>query len=101
VVAHTFNSSTWEAETGGSLEFKASLVYRVSSRTARATQRYSVLRVGRERGIRKEGGWGQGRRKEEKGEEKEEKKKKRKKETPQRHIWHLGLLVTSSRLQQS
>jgi hypothetical protein len=31
VVVHTFNPSTWEAE--------ASLVYRVSSRTARATQR--------------------------------------------------------------
>jgi hypothetical protein len=36
VVAHTFDSSTWEAE------FKASLVYRVSSRTARAIQRNPV-----------------------------------------------------------
>jgi hypothetical protein len=34
VVAHTFDPSTWEAE--------ASLVYRVSSRTARATQRNPV-----------------------------------------------------------
>jgi hypothetical protein len=34
VVAHAFNPSTWEAE--------ASLVYRVSSRTARATQRNPV-----------------------------------------------------------
>jgi hypothetical protein len=34
VVAHAFNPSTWEAETG--------LVYRVSSRTARATQRNPV-----------------------------------------------------------
>jgi hypothetical protein len=36
VVGHTFNPSTWEAE--------ASLVYRVSSRTARATQRIPVLK---------------------------------------------------------
>jgi len=49
VVAHTFNPSTWEAEAGGSLEFKASLVYRVSSRTARATKRNPILEK-RERG---------------------------------------------------
>jgi hypothetical protein len=42
VVAHAFNPSTWEAEAGGSSEFEASLVYRVSSRTARATQRNPV-----------------------------------------------------------
>jgi hypothetical protein len=42
VVAHTFNPSTWEAEAGEFLNFKASLVYRVSSRTARATQRNPV-----------------------------------------------------------
>jgi hypothetical protein len=42
VVAHAFNPSTWEAEAGGSLEFEASLVYRVSSRTTRATQRNPV-----------------------------------------------------------
>jgi hypothetical protein len=36
VMAHVFNPSTWEAE------FKVSLVYRVSSRTARATQRNPV-----------------------------------------------------------
>jgi hypothetical protein len=42
VVVHTFNPSTWEAEAGGSLEFEASLVYRVSSRTARATQKNPV-----------------------------------------------------------
>jgi hypothetical protein len=43
VVAHAFNSSisTWEAEAGRFL-FKASLVYRVSSRTARAIQRNPV-----------------------------------------------------------
>ena len=42
MVAHTFNPSTWEAEAGGSLEFKASLVYRVSCRAARTTQRNPV-----------------------------------------------------------
>jgi hypothetical protein len=39
VVAHAFNPSTWEAEAGG---FEASLVYRVSSRIARAIQRNPV-----------------------------------------------------------
>jgi hypothetical protein len=38
LVAHTFNPSTQEEEAGGS-EFKVSLVYRVNSKTARATQR--------------------------------------------------------------
>jgi hypothetical protein len=47
---HTFDSSTWEAEFGGSLEFKASLVYRVSSRTVRATQRNPVLQNQEEEG---------------------------------------------------
>jgi hypothetical protein len=37
VVAHTFNPSTQEAEAGGSLEFKASLVYRVSNMPARVS----------------------------------------------------------------
>ena len=40
-MAHTLNPSTWEAEAGG-FEFEVSLVYRVSSRTARATQRNPV-----------------------------------------------------------
>jgi hypothetical protein len=39
VVAHAFRPSTREAETG---EFEASLVYKVSSRTARAIQRNPV-----------------------------------------------------------
>jgi hypothetical protein len=39
VVAHTFNPSTGEAEAGG---FETSLVYKVSSRTARAIQRNPV-----------------------------------------------------------
>jgi hypothetical protein len=42
VVAHAFNPSTGEVEAGGFLEFEASLVYRVSSRTARAIQRNPV-----------------------------------------------------------
>jgi hypothetical protein len=45
VVVHTFNTSTWEAEAGGFLSWKlawSSLVYRVSSRTARVTQRNPV-----------------------------------------------------------
>ena len=41
VMAHAFNPSIWEAEAGGFLS-KASLVYRVSSRTARVTQRNPV-----------------------------------------------------------
>jgi hypothetical protein len=41
VVVHAFNPSTREAEAGG-FEFEVSLVYKVSSRTARATQRNPV-----------------------------------------------------------
>jgi hypothetical protein len=41
-MVHDFNPSTWEAEAGKISEFEASLVYRVSSRTARATQRNPV-----------------------------------------------------------
>jgi hypothetical protein len=43
VVVHNFNSSTWEAEADGSLEFEASHIYMGSSRTARPTQRNPVL----------------------------------------------------------
>jgi hypothetical protein len=43
VVVHVFNPSTWEAEAGGFLSSRpACLVYRVSSRTARATQKNPV-----------------------------------------------------------
>lgn len=42
VVARVCNSSTREAETGRSLEFRANLVYRASFRTARAAQRNPV-----------------------------------------------------------
>jgi hypothetical protein len=41
-VAHAFNPSTWEAKAGGFSEFKASLVYRLSSRTAKTTERNPV-----------------------------------------------------------
>ena len=41
-MAHTFNPSTWETEACGFLSFKASLVYLVSSRTARTIQRNPV-----------------------------------------------------------
>jgi hypothetical protein len=40
--SYAFNPITWEAEAGGFSEFKPSLVYKVSSRTARATQRNPV-----------------------------------------------------------
>ena len=36
-MAHAFEPSSRETETGGSLEFKTSLVYIASSRTARET----------------------------------------------------------------
>jgi hypothetical protein len=42
MVPHTLNPSTREAKAGRSSEFEASLVYRVSSRTARATQKNPV-----------------------------------------------------------
>jgi hypothetical protein len=44
-VAHTFDLSTWEAEAGRLCEFEASLVYRVSSRTARDTQKSTVSKM--------------------------------------------------------
>ena len=54
-MAYAFNPSTWEAE--------ASLVYRVSSRTARATQRNPVFKNKTKNNIKK------GRRKERKKKE--------------------------------
>ena len=42
VVVHTFNLRTWKAKAGNISKFEASLVYRVSSRTARAIQRNTV-----------------------------------------------------------
>jgi hypothetical protein len=45
MVAHSFNPSTREAETGRwIIEFEASLVCKASSRTARATQKNPVLK---------------------------------------------------------
>jgi hypothetical protein len=54
VVAHAFNPSTREAEAGGSLEFEASLVYKVSSRTARAIQRNPVSKNQKKKKKKKE-----------------------------------------------
>ena len=55
VVAHAFNPSSQETEAGGSL-FKASLVYRVSSRTAKATQINPVLKNQKQEKKRKKRG---------------------------------------------
>ena len=49
MVAHPFNPSTWEAEAGRFLSSEASLVYRMSSRTSRATQRNPVLKKQKEK----------------------------------------------------
>jgi hypothetical protein len=49
VVVHAFNPSTWEAEARQISEFKASLVYKVSSRTARAIQRNPVSKTKQKR----------------------------------------------------
>jgi hypothetical protein len=54
VVAHAYNPSTREAEAGGSLEFEASLVYRVSSRTVGAIQRNPVSKNQKKKKKRKE-----------------------------------------------
>lgn len=45
VMAHTFNPNIQEAEAGKSLVFEACLVCRVSSKTARATQRNLVSKT--------------------------------------------------------
>jgi hypothetical protein len=42
MVVHAFNPSTWEGRGRRISEFEASLVYKVSSRTARAIQRNPV-----------------------------------------------------------
>jgi len=45
VVAPTFSSSTWRQRQEDFCEFEASLVYRASSRTVRATQRNPVWKT--------------------------------------------------------
>jgi hypothetical protein len=46
MVAHAFNPSTWEAEAGGFLSLRpVCLIYKVSSRTARAIQRNPVSKT--------------------------------------------------------
>ena len=49
MVVHTFNPSTQEAEAGNLCEFKASLIYIVSSKAARATQRNLVSKNQKEK----------------------------------------------------
>ena len=44
VVAHTFNPSTLRKQRQVDLEFEANLIYKMSSRTVRATQRNLVLK---------------------------------------------------------
>lgn len=39
-MAHNFNPSIWKDKAGGTLEFEVSLVYTVSSRSARVTERH-------------------------------------------------------------
>jgi hypothetical protein len=73
VVVHTFNPSTWVSE------FEASLVYRVSSRTARATQRNSVSKEEEEEEEGGGGGGGEGRRRRRRRRRKEKRKRRRKK----------------------
>jgi hypothetical protein len=54
VVAHTFNPSTHSGGIGRQIsEFEASLVYRVSSRTARAIQRNPVSKKQKKKKKRK------------------------------------------------
>ena len=45
VVAHTFNQSTEEAEAGRSLRFRASLIYKASSRTAWTWEKQKLTRL--------------------------------------------------------
>lgn len=69
---HTFDPSTWEAKFGGSVEFKTSLIFRVSSRTVRTTQKNAVLQNQDEEEEEEEKGrrGGSGREREEKEREK-------------------------------
>ena len=44
MVVHVFNPSIQETSASGSLEFETSVIYRVSSRTQRDTQRNPILK---------------------------------------------------------
>jgi hypothetical protein len=70
VVAHAFNPSTWEAEAGRFLSLRPAWS-RVSSRTARATQRNPVLKNTKQNKTKQK-------------EKKERKKEKEKKEEKRR-----------------
>jgi hypothetical protein len=52
---HAFNPRTRDAEAADLCEFEASLVYRVSSRTAKVTQRNPVLKNKRKKKKKKRG----------------------------------------------
>jgi hypothetical protein len=59
VVVHTFNPSTQEAEAGGFLSLRPAWSTKVSSRTARATQRNPVSKNQKKKKKRKRNGaWG-------------------------------------------
>jgi hypothetical protein len=62
VVVHVFNLSTPRGRDRQISESKASVVYRVSSRTARTTQRNPVSKTKANKNNNKEGGGGRGRR---------------------------------------
>ena len=44
MVVHTFNVSSWETEADRFCDFKPRLVYKLSSRIAKATQRNYIVR---------------------------------------------------------
>ena len=80
---HAFNLNSQAVEVCGSLYFKTSLVFRVSSRTVRATQKIPVWKErGREGG--REGKW-KGR----------EKRRKRKNKRRRKEIWGENLVWLS------
>jgi hypothetical protein len=74
VVVHTFDLSTWEAQGGNLCEFETSLVYRVSSRTAKTTEIKPISKNRKRRTRRKEEEEGEKEEEEEKKKEEEEKK---------------------------
>jgi hypothetical protein len=59
-VVHAFDPSNREAEAGGSLEFEANLVYRVSSRTDGAKEKEKGRKRERKAGGGGGGGGGRG-----------------------------------------
>jgi hypothetical protein len=89
MVAHAFNPSTQEAEPGRTLwdGFEASLVYRVSSRTAKATERSPVLKR-----LKKK--------KREEEEEEEERKRQRQRPRQRQNLFSLHFHITGHHWRQ-